>query len=138
MLEFTPGVTIATLNGIEQRLGNDYIDNLLEIGIVLLPELYKHKPSYKVVRAFTPKARLERGVEVNWFHRKFTRGLAITVTWDDWNTEDAIALGRGLLTDYKRKCHYIVNTDDKTFTVLIKMRDKSMTEVIDGKKRDLY
>ncbi len=137
MLEFTPGVTISTLNPYEQRLGSDYIDNLLEIGIILLPELYKLYPSYKIIRAFVPKARLEEEVAINWFFRKFTRGLGITFTWEGWDTKDAIALCNFLAKEYKRKNHYLIDSDSKSITILIKMKDSSISEVFDGKKRKI-
>ena len=138
MLEFTPGVTIKTLNPYEQRLGSDYIDNLLEIGVVLLPEVYKAFPKYKIERCFTPKSRLEdEGITINWEYRKFTRALGITFSIEDFNSSDAIAFCVMLDKEYNRKNHYIINSDLKSITILIKMRVGSIIEIFKDKRRTI-
>jgi len=138
MLEFTPGITLNELNPYSQRLGNDYLDNLLEIGIVLLPEVYKEFPDYTIERCFTPKIRLEdEGIIVNWVYRKFTRALGMSFRVKEWNSLKGINFCKNMNKEYNRKNHYIIDSDKETITILIKMKTPSIIEIFNGNKREL-
>lgn len=134
MIRYIENITIRDLNPHNGFLGSDYQDNLWGCGISLLPGLANFASGIKVVRAFESedyikKNVLKEGEHFNWACRKYSRGLAVKLTWDNFTFESALAFCHAVLDDYAEKCHCIINTTEKTVEIFRRMRDQCIKEI---------
>jgi len=99
------GVDMQSLNPMNFALKNDYIDNLLTIGMIISTNV--NRP-ITIVEGFVSRSKLtedcRKGLDLN-----HATGNAISFTWDDFNEQNALGLGHRLLDLYQ--CSVVINMD---------------------------
>lgn len=124
-----PGVSFSELNHLNAALKNDYISNIYNTGMVVLSRM-RHLSGIKIIKGFISKQAIESkclksGELFNWYWKKFSFGLGIDVTWDNWDEMSARLVAKSL-TSVKENLHVYIDTETKSVTVLRKMKNKKI------------
>jgi len=130
---FTNDISIRNLNPHNASLSNDYMDNLWTTGIQLLPEIGRCVLGLRVLDCFKSASFIKsKSDRFGWRERKFSQGLAITLTWDDWMFSVARGLSDKILDSYDELVHCVIDDKRKSLTIYRRMKDKAIRELRDG------
>lgn len=137
---FANGITLAHINQHNDALKNQYMDNMLSTAASILPMIESGLNDERIIvkKCFVSNAHMkELGHDVfDNLVQPFTKGLAIEVTWDDFNIETAHLVAHKLYDYcYKNKLLYkiIINVKRKSLTVYRKERKLQIVEKINEK-----
>lgn len=122
-IKIIEGVYIDSLNPINCALKNQYWTNTFCTAILVLPRVAKMIPEGIVVtKAFLPGSRLREEYSAGYTSEieRFSRGLAIEVTWSGWNVDDALQVAYNIYSD------------------CLEMPDEKMKIIIDEERQRLY
>jgi len=69
---------------------------------------------------------------------KFTQGLALRITWDNYSQIDAISIIPDILKDVKSNVYAYLNQDESYVDLYFEMKDTTKVfEIIDGITRQI-
>lgn len=127
---FTHNISIRNLNPHNASLSNDYMDNLWTTGIQLLPEIGNQVLGLKVLDAFKSASFIKsKSDRFGWRERKFSQGLAIKLTWDDWMFSVARAIADSIFDTYHEYVHCVIDDATKSLTIYRRMKDRAIREL---------
>jgi hypothetical protein len=134
-------IAFEDLNPHNFHLKNDYINNLLFTALNILPPLAKYNIKPKILLAFVSNSYAQDNLEeyhTNPLFYKFTQGLALRITWDNYSQIDAITIIPDILKDVKSNVYAYLNQDESYVDLYFEMKDTTKVfEIIDGITRQI-
>lgn len=106
------------------------MDNLWTTGIQLLPEIGNQVLGLKVLDAFKSASFIKsKSDRFGWRERKFSQGLAIKLTWDDWMFSVARVIADSIFDTYHEYVHCVIDDATKSLTIYRRMKDRAIREL---------
>lgn len=129
------GVTLTSLNPKNYALKNTYLSNILTTAFKTLPKVYEAvKEPLKVLRCFMSASY----VNANFSYakravlRRFTKGMSIEVTWDNWDADEALRAAYMVYEvfdeDVNDNAEVILDLDRKTLIVHRDTKETTLKE----------
>ena len=115
-VKFAENVTIESLNPQNFAMKNDYIDNLISTALLLIPKLCRVHDDLIITRGFISHAHMNANVVIgshNDYLRQHEKGLALEVSWSNFDVEDATKISVMMLESFNEPILIVVNTKDK-------------------------
>jgi hypothetical protein len=131
---FTKDVTLEHLNPLNYSLKNDYMNNLFVTGFSILPIINRITAMPIIVkRAMASRKTLRSGNKPVWsientYLDKFTEGMALSVTWDGFEINEAAEIANAIMTGLDEKVVIFINSMDKYMNVYRDTREKVIYE----------
>ncbi len=136
-IKFTNEVTLENLNPLNYALKNEYIGNLISTGALILPRVQDHLAFPVVVK----KAMVNRNIMLSLgrskfqveedLKDKFMKGLAITISWHDFNAVTAMEAIQGVMSSTDEKLTVIINEDDSYVSFYRGTKTRQILEISD-------
>ena len=136
-IKFTNEVTLENLNPLNYALKNEYIGNLISTGALILPRVQDHL-AYPVI---IKKAMINRNILLSLgrsrfqaeeeLKEKFMSGLALCISWPEFNAVTAMEAVQGVMSDTDEKLTVIINEDDKYVSFYRGTKKRQILEVSD-------
>jgi len=137
---FAKDIDLRSLNDENVALHVDFQDNLIVTGLILFSVTGKIGKKIQVIRAFVGGSRMKneiaKGRMPNAIEKKHTKGLALQITWEDFNTNTALEIAEKIYNanDTNDICFIISDTD---MIMTRKNKDKQIVRVLYNKKEKI-
>ncbi len=136
-IKFADNVTMESLNPHNFALKNDYINNLVYTALAIIPYAneYIGADKVRVTRGFLSRKYMQDEIrippkKVDDLY-KHAEGLAIELTWDNFDTESAIGLARFILnpvTRFKDQVKIVINGNKKRISFYLNVNETEVYE----------
>lgn len=130
-------ITLADLNPMDYKIGNDYINKLYRWS-EYLNQINNIVTGLRITRSFEPESILREKYkdDFNWYHRTFSRCNAISITWDSFEQSLALQIAKAIADTSKDTTKTIIDLESNTLTILRGMKKRSTVAIKDsaGKK----
>lgn len=138
-LMFAENCSIEQLNPHNFALKNNYIDNLISTGMTLIPRLSNYGiGQVTVLKGFLSRAYVTQNIgcfKYDFMH-KHTEGLAVELTWDNFDVSDATSTALGLAETIPEPVLLVVNTDKKSLAIYRDTLDQTVVnQIVSGQIR---
>lgn len=143
VIKFGKTVTFEDLNPHNFHLKNDYINNILFAALSTFPALNAEGVDAKVLRGFVSSAYMENNMPEMRKHDysgRYTQGLGLQITWDEYEPIVAISLITKLVQSIKSNVLALINQEAEYVELFFEMPDEVGTcvyEITDAEKRQI-
>ena len=127
--QIVPSVGLWQLNPMDYALRNEYLDNLLNVSVNVLPYFYKEFGQCLILEGFTNKSNLG---DCQLFKTKRTTGCCVTVMKPDVTDVELVNKLRSLI-EQKRMALSLIILNNKIF-IIKDLHEYSSIERIDNNK----
>ncbi|HNX38197.1 MAG TPA: hypothetical protein PL124_03940 [Candidatus Cloacimonadota bacterium] len=139
-IQFADGITLLNLNPFNYALKNDYINNLMNTGMCILPIVADTVVGdISIKKCFTSKKQFlnnDYEKEDPRLSDKFSEGLAIRLTWDEYDANMATQLAYRVMSQLELKMNIAINNTANHITFYLDTDDQSIYEITpDNSKR---
>lgn len=123
-------ITLADLNPMDYKIGNDYISKLYKWN-EYLNQINSVVTGLRITRSFEPESILREkcGDKFNWYHRAFSRCNAISLTWDSFEQSLALQIAKAIADTAKDTTKTIIDLEDNSLTILRGMKSRSTVTI---------
>jgi len=128
-IKFIEGITFESLNPHNFHLKNDYINNLLSTAFMILPSIADEVSTVKILKAFLSRSylrSLDRDIVPAVY--KHSIGLALEVTWADWDMTKALLVADKLFSEIEEGIKLVINTKNKSLFIGRGFKESSIVE----------
>ena len=137
-LIFSEQITLHEINPHNFALKNDYISNLIDTAMLVIPPADALLPdrNLRVVTGFLSRSyileQVEKDTDLFTDLIQHSEGLAIELTWDNFTPDEAIALARNYMS-VKMCVKILINNKKKTISFFLKEeKNKILEKSING------
>jgi len=129
-ITFVDKITFDSLNPHNFHLKNDYINNLLSTAFLILPVVANEVENIRIKKGFLSKSYIRSlDTEVKPYFYKHSVGLALELTWKDWDINTALLIADTLYSESEEKYKLIINIKEKSLYIGRGFKNNSITEV---------
>lgn len=131
-------INVRDLNPYNFHLKNDYMENLLSTGFLILPILYEQVSNLKIINGFISSSFMRsKKRTLSQEDKRFTRGLALSVTFDNFE-EMALEVAEDLYHSFaESEDEAIKITVDRTKKKLFVGRDYEESSLMENSENGL-
>lgn len=143
VIKFGKTVTFEDLNPHNFHLKNDYINNILFVALSTFPMLNADGIDAKVLMGFVSNGYMEQNLpslKDTKYAGKYTQGLGLRITWEDYQPITAIGIVTKLVSSIKSNVIARLDQDNHFVELFFEMTDETGTrvyEVIGGEERQI-
>lgn len=112
------GVTLSELNPENNALKNEYADNLITTAMIILLDIWRRFNGIKITKGFVSSGKMYKEilpktgrVKPTVYEKKHTLGLALEITWPDYDTDRALEYCKDFLKRTDQKVHFVIYND---------------------------
>lgn len=131
--KLTNEIGLEELNPYNVALKNDYLDNLLTTAFSVIPNIYP-VIGYPIIikRAFCSYRLMQNDHKPETPHliEKYTQGLGIRITWDQWDFHVAKEAANAVYANIPGNMHIVINNDEKHISFYFNMHDRLICEAL--------
>jgi len=121
------GITFDSLNPHNFHLKNDYINNILLVAFSTLP-FFTDKDNVRILNGFLSKSYVRSTDMVMATNNKFTRGKSYSITWDNFNSIEAIDLSLAIFQSSELPIELIIDIDNNFMEVSHETKESIIKE----------
>lgn len=141
VIRFGKTVTFEDLNPHNFHLKNDYINNILFCALNTFPYLNSEGIDAKIVRGFVSNGYMEQNLPLVYkekYSYKYTQGLGLIITWDSYDSTEAILIIPKLVAGIKSNVLARIDHACKQVELLFEMTEPTkIYEVAGGEERQI-